>query len=117
MQLLGGKVYRCLKVMKIIVRQPGKMKRHLACYQQRMADGRLRERNVLPSEKMSDDEVNQHDYKTAHGTQLEILCWWDGIGLDWIGWTEVGWDEIPSWLLSIAADASPPSACTVAALL
>eukprot|EP00966_Prymnesium_polylepis_P110452 2555464-Prymnesium_polylepis.1 len=57
LQLLGGKVYRCLAVMKLVVRQKGKMQRHLACYAQTMTDGRKRERDILPSEKMFDGEV------------------------------------------------------------
>ena len=57
LQLLGGQVYRCLAVVKLVVRQPGKMHRHLACYAQMMADGRKRERNVLVSEKMNEGEV------------------------------------------------------------
>jgi len=57
LQLLGGKVFRCLGVVKMIVRQPGRPNRHLACYQQKMPDGRVRERNLLPSEKMFDGEV------------------------------------------------------------
>eukprot|EP00966_Prymnesium_polylepis_P080236 1859115-Prymnesium_polylepis.1 len=57
LQLLGEKVYRCLAVVKIVARQKSKMHRHLACYAQTMADGRRRDRNILPSEKMFDGEV------------------------------------------------------------
>ena len=50
--LLDGRVVRRLSVVKVVVRQPGKLNRHLACYQQTMDDGRMRERNLLPSEKL-----------------------------------------------------------------
>lgn len=38
--------------VQVVVRQPGKMNRYLACYQQTMDDGRVRPRNLLPSEKL-----------------------------------------------------------------
>lgn len=57
LQVIGGKVYRCLTVCKVVVRQPGRMSRYLACFQQTMDDGRVRERNVLPSEKLFAGEV------------------------------------------------------------
>ena len=79
LQLLGGKIFRCLAVVKVcahgfpggahrnfkqcaillqvVVRQPGKMRRYLVCHQQTMEDGRVRERNQLPSEKLFAGEV------------------------------------------------------------
>ena len=42
---------------QVVVRPPGNMKRYLACFQQTMDDGRVRERNQLPSEKLFAGEV------------------------------------------------------------
>ena len=50
----SDKVLRMLKVCEVVVRQSENDTRHLACYQQRLTDGRIRERNVLPSVKMVD---------------------------------------------------------------
>ena len=49
---LGGKVFRVLRVTKVVVRQAGRPHLHLANYQQKMEDGRLRDRNLLPSTKV-----------------------------------------------------------------
>ena len=55
-ELIGGKAFRRLRVMKIILRPCEGATRHLACYQQKMADGQVRKRNVLLSEKMIANE-------------------------------------------------------------
>ena len=49
--LLGSKVFRCLTVVRVVVRHPAIPDMHLHCYQQKMQDGRVRDRNQLPSEK------------------------------------------------------------------
>ena len=55
-QKLEGKVYRCLQVAKLVVRpslqDARSVPEHLMCKSQTMKDGRKRERNQLPSEKM-----------------------------------------------------------------
>jgi len=55
-QMLDGKMYRCLDVIKLVMRQPGRLTRHVCCYQQKLSDGRIRERDQLPSEKMLEGE-------------------------------------------------------------
>ena len=57
LQLLGGKVFRTLTVCKVVVRRPGRMNEYLVCYGQRMEDGRERERNQIPSEKLFAGEI------------------------------------------------------------
>lgn len=57
LQLLGEKVFRCLSVVKVVVRPPGRMNHYLVCYGQTMDDGRQRDRNQLPSEKQFAHEV------------------------------------------------------------
>ena len=51
-ELIGGKCYRRLRVVKVVVRSVKDGNRHLACYEQQMADGRMRKRNVLLAEKI-----------------------------------------------------------------
>ena len=49
LHLMHGSVVRRLSVVKVVVRQPGRMKQYLVCYGQVMDDGRVRDRNQLPS--------------------------------------------------------------------
>ena len=57
LQLIGGKIYRNLGVVKLIVRSPEVPGQHLVCYEQQMADGRKRQRNVLLAEKKKRNET------------------------------------------------------------
>ena len=59
LQLMHGTVYRCVGVVKLVVRSPDMPGHHLVCYQQLMADGRVRPRNVLVSEKKKPNELPQ----------------------------------------------------------
>eukprot|EP00966_Prymnesium_polylepis_P291776 6738794-Prymnesium_polylepis.1 len=56
----NGQVFRILKVLKVVVRQSASSRCHLVCYQQKMNDGRMRERNVLPSMKVKDSDSPEH---------------------------------------------------------
>ena len=58
--LAGGKVFRSVAVVKLVIRNPEVLAHHLVCYEQQMADGRRRPRNVLLSEKMRIGETPQH---------------------------------------------------------
>ena len=60
LQLLAGQVFRCLTVVKMVICHPTGAPRHLVHARQKMADGRVRERNVLPSEKMVAGEEAKH---------------------------------------------------------
>ena len=44
----------------MVIRQPGRAGHHLANYSQKMADGRVRDRNVLPSTKMLSKDDPKH---------------------------------------------------------
>ena len=54
--------------------QPSNKQKHVACYQQKMADGRLRERNLLPSEKMLDGEVRSRAMPSTHRTARVLFA-------------------------------------------
>ena len=94
LQLLGEKVYRCLQVVKLVVRLPGVADRHLYCYSQRMADGRMRDRNVLPSEKMYAGEVAVHAAARAVLEELGSIREIRRDFIDVLLQTHVTWDEI-----------------------
>lgn len=57
------------------MRQPERMDHHLACYQQTMKDGRVRQRNLLPSEKVyAGEDLTKAVRRCIHeelGSQLD----------------------------------------------
>ena len=59
LQLIDGKMYRTVGVVKVVVRNPEVPRHHLVCYEQQMADGRKRPRNTLLEEKKKPDETAQ----------------------------------------------------------
>ena len=59
LQLIDGKMYRTVGVVKVVVRNPEVPRHHLVCYEQQMADGRKRPRNALLEEKKKPDETAQ----------------------------------------------------------
>ena len=90
--LLGGKVFRCLTVVKVVVRHPDLPEHHLACYRQTMEDGRERPRNELPSEKAFAGERARAAAERClteemgdHLTPANVTLYDD---------TLVGWDEV-----------------------
>ena len=91
--ILGGKVFRCLTVVKVVVRHPARPGFHLSCYQQTMEDGRVRERNQLPSEKASAGERARAAVERCLLEELGDYV--DAVhGLQIADETLVGWDEI-----------------------
>lgn len=58
LQLLSGRVFRCLKVVKLAVRRPGDegKDRHLVQVSSKSSDGRVKTEPVLPSGKLLDGE-------------------------------------------------------------
>ena len=94
LQLLHpGKAFRCLSVVKLVLRQPGLTSKHLACYSQRMADGRVRSRNVLPSEKLIAGEVPTHAALRGVKEEMGGLVT-DLSAVDLLLDTHLSWDEI-----------------------
>ena len=58
LEIVDGQVFRCCGVVKVVIRQPRRARpRYLACYQQTLEDGRVRERDQLPSAKMHAGEA------------------------------------------------------------
>jgi hypothetical protein len=58
LRVMDGRAFRCVSVVKVVVRQSGRSRpRYLMCQQQTMADGRVRERNLLPSCRIHEDEA------------------------------------------------------------
>eukprot|EP00966_Prymnesium_polylepis_P304499 7035330-Prymnesium_polylepis.1 len=53
--------------------QPSNKQKHVACFQQTMADGRVRERNLLPSEKMLDGEVRFQTMELTATASVPLL--------------------------------------------
>jgi len=122
LRMLEGKVFRCLSVVKLVVRESAASlstdggprvgrHRHLVCTRQRMADGRTRERNQLPSEKLLNEEdpvlaaeravreeLGSVIGSTLHGKGLELeVLLRDATGPDAIQAspeTMLAWDEV-----------------------
>ena len=59
LQLIDGKMYRTVGVVKVVVRNPEVPRHHLVCYEQQLADGRKRPRNALLAEKKKPNETAQ----------------------------------------------------------
>jgi 8-oxo-dGTP pyrophosphatase MutT (NUDIX family) len=56
LQKLEGRVYRCVSVVNLVLRNPMDNHAHLHCYQQRSVDGTCKPRNALPSARMVEGE-------------------------------------------------------------
>jgi hypothetical protein len=70
LELHKDRLYRSTRVMTLVVRDPELPDYHLVCKKQRLPDGRLRERNLLVSEKMFIGELAE---KAATRAILEEL--------------------------------------------
>ena len=93
---VGGKVYRCINVVKLVVRHPELPRHHLVNYAQQLHDGRKRPRNVLLSEKLQPGELAASGairaVKTNLGDVLPKVLAVDTILLK--ASTHVSWEEI-----------------------
>lgn len=59
LQLIDGKMYRTVSLVKVVVRNPEVPRYHLVCYEQQLADGRKRPCNALLAVKKKPDETAQ----------------------------------------------------------
>jgi hypothetical protein len=59
LQLIDGKMYRTVGLVKVVVRNPEVPRYHLVCYEQQLADGRKRPCNALLAVKKKPDETAQ----------------------------------------------------------